>query len=82
MYASFLGIEDDFGQNLLAASLNPLSYEKHPGFVSFAKASSLPFRPYENFKAAAIVERGDLYRRIAKQVWNPDDVLAVAERSE
>ncbi len=71
-----------FGQNLLAASLNPLSYEKHPGFVSFAKTSGLPFRPYEDFKAAAIVERSDLYRRIAKQVWNPDDLLAVAERSE
>lgn len=71
-----------FGQNLLAASLNPLSYDKHPGFVSFAKASGLPFRPYEKFKAAAIVERGDLYRRIAKRLWNPDDLLAVAERGD
>jgi hypothetical protein len=53
-----------------------------PGFVSFAKASGLPFKPYADFKAAAIVERGDLYRRTAKKVWNPDDLLAVAERSE
>jgi len=26
-----------FGQNLLAASLNRLSYEKNPGFISFIK---------------------------------------------
>jgi Protein of unknown function (DUF1524) len=71
-----------FGQDLLAASLNPLSYEKHPDFVSFAKTSGLPFKGHEDFKAEAIVARGDLYRRIAKQVWNPDDLLAVAERSE
>ena len=68
-----------FGQNLLAASLNPLSYEKNPGFLSFTKSSGLPFKPYEEFKAADVVERGDLYREIAKRVWNPDDLLAVAE---
>ena len=43
-----------FGQNLLAASLNWLSYEKNPGFVSFIKSSGLPFKPYEKFKATAI----------------------------
>jgi uncharacterized protein with ParB-like and HNH nuclease domain len=68
-----------FGQNLLAASLNSLSYEKNPGFVSFIKGSGLPFKPYEEFKAKAITERGNLYRGIAKRVWNPDDLLATAE---
>ena len=68
-----------FGQNLLAASLNSLSYEKNPGFVSFIKSSGLPFKPYEEFKATAITERGNLYRGIAKKVWNPDDLLATAE---
>lgn len=67
-----------FGQNLLAASLNPLSYTKSPGFITFAKASQLPFKAHEEFKAADIVERGKLYSAIAKQVWNPDDLLAVA----
>ena len=42
-----------FSQNLLAASLNSLSYEKNPGFVSFIKSSGLPFKPYEEFKATA-----------------------------
>lgn len=66
-----------FGQNLLAASLSPLSYERNPGFLSFIKSSGLPFRAYDAFKAAAIVERGDLYRDIAKKVWNPEDLLTV-----
>ncbi|WP_160669331.1 DUF262 domain-containing protein [Pseudarthrobacter sp. ATCC 49987] len=68
-----------YSQNLLAASLNPLSYEKNPGFVAFAKSSGLPFKPYEQFKAADVIERGDLYRDIAKQIWNPDDLPAVAK---
>jgi hypothetical protein len=68
-----------FRQNLLAASLNPLSYEKNPGFISFIKSSGLSFKAYEQFRASAITERGDLYRGIAKKVWNPDDLLTVAE---
>jgi hypothetical protein len=68
-----------FRQNLLASSLNSLSYEKNPGFLAFAKSSGLPFKAYDEFKAADIIERGNLYRAIAKQIWNPDDLLAVAE---
>jgi uncharacterized protein with ParB-like and HNH nuclease domain len=67
-----------FGQNLLAASLNPLSYEKNPGFISFIKSSGLPFKAYEDFGAGAITERGGLYRDIAKKVWNPDDLFTIA----
>ena len=67
-----------FGQNILAASLNPLSYEKNPGFVAFTKRSGLPFRAHERMLAADIVERGELYQQLAKQVWNPDDLLSVA----
>lgn len=68
-----------FGQNLLAASLNELSYTRNPGFREFVQASGLPFRAYDEFTAEAIVERGALYRNLAKLVWNPDDLLAVAE---
>lgn len=71
-----------FRQNLLAASLNPLSYEKNPGFISFIKSSGLSFKAHEEFGASAITERGDLYRGIAKKVWNPDDLLAVAEDND
>ncbi|MEI2820966.1 MAG: DUF1524 domain-containing protein [Marmoricola sp.] len=68
-----------FGQNLLAASLDPRAYEKNPGFLHFVKTSGLPFKAHEQFMAVDVTERGDLYRAIAKQVWNPDNLLAVAE---
>ncbi len=68
-----------FSQNLLAASLNSRSYEKNPAFIAFTKSSGLPFKAYDEFKAADVVERGNLYRAIAKQVWNPDDLLVVVE---
>lgn len=68
-----------FGQNLLAASLDPQAYEKNPGFLHFVKTSGLPFKAHEEFMAVDVAERGDLYRAIAKQVWNPDNLLAVAE---
>lgn len=68
-----------FSQNLLAASLDPQAYEKNPGFLDFTKSRGLEFKPYEEFNAADVIERGDLYREIAKWVWNPDDLLAVAK---
>lgn len=67
-----------FKQNILAASLNPQSYEKNPGFVSFLKQSGLGFKAYKQFKSADIVARGQLYRDIAKLVWNPADLLVIA----
>lgn len=68
-----------FSQNLLAASLDPQAYEKNPGFLSFIESSGLPFKSYLDFKSADIVERGNLYREIAKRVWNPQEILEVAE---
>lgn len=68
-----------YKQNLLAASLDPHSYEHSPGFLAFVKRTGLAFRPYDQFKKADVLERGVLYREIAKQLWNPDDLLAVAK---
>jgi len=67
-----------FKQNLLAASLSGLCYEKNPGFLRFVKASDLDFRSYAEFDAASIDERGVLYRDLAKKIWNPDDLLTIA----
>jgi hypothetical protein len=64
-------------QNLLAASLNPLTYEKNPGFVNFVESSGLAFKPHTEFKKADLVERGQLYGEVAKLVWDPDDLLNV-----
>ncbi|WP_406297469.1 DUF262 domain-containing HNH endonuclease family protein [Embleya sp. NBC_00888] len=68
-----------FSQNLLAASLDPQSYEKNPGFLTFIKDSGLKFHAHEEFKTADIDERGALYQAIAMQVWNPDDLGLVVE---
>lgn len=66
-------------QNLLAQSLHPLGYQNSPGFLAFSKATGLPFRAYSEFSSSSIDERGELYRALAKVVWNPEDLLAVAE---
>jgi len=70
-----------FSQNLLAASLDPQAYEKNPGFLGLVQSTGLAFRPVEEFKATDVLERGELYREIAKRVWNPDDLFSVAHGS-
>ena len=62
-------------QNLLARSLNPHCYEHNPGFAGFVQKTGLPFRAHEGFKKADLDDRGDLYRRIAERIWNPDRLL-------
>jgi uncharacterized protein with ParB-like and HNH nuclease domain len=62
-----------FGQNLLAASLSPLAYEKNPSFLKFIGETGLPFRPYpEGFTKGDIEERQDLYRQVCELVWSPE----------
>jgi hypothetical protein len=62
-------------QNLLARSLHPACYTRNPGFTSFVAESGLPFQPYpDGFDERAIVERQQLYRRIAARVWDPATV--------
>ncbi|GAB4662613.1 DUF262 domain-containing protein [Mycobacterium avium subsp. hominissuis] len=66
-------------QNILAQSLNSMTYQKDPGFANFIKSSELNFKPYANFKAPDIIEHGQLYRDIAKRVWNPQELFVIAE---
>lgn len=68
-----------FSQNLLAASLDPQAYSKNPGFLNFIKESGLSFTPYDDFFSDAVVERGVLYREVATRIWNPADLVRVAE---
>jgi hypothetical protein len=64
-----------YSQNLLARSLNPQCYQLNPGFKQFLQRSGLPFRPHEHFEKSDIEERSALYRQLAQQIWNPDDLL-------
>lgn len=65
-------------QNLLAQSLHPQTYERHPGFRQFIQRTGLPFKPYEHFDRKALDERHELYRLIAERIWNPEDLLKEA----
>jgi uncharacterized protein with ParB-like and HNH nuclease domain len=65
-------------QNLLARSLHPQAYDHNPGFLQFIQRSGLRFRTHEQFKKADLDERGELYRSLAQQVWNPSDLLESA----
>ena len=60
--------------------MDPQTYEKNPGFLRFMRQTGLPFRPYDEFTAQSIEERGILYREIAKLMWDPEDLLRLAER--
>ncbi len=66
-------------QNLLARSLHPQCYQHNPGFMQFVQRSGLPFRAHSEFKKADIEERSALYRQLAEQIWNPNDVLIAGE---
>ncbi len=62
-------------QNLLARSLNPQAYDHNSRFQQFLTRTKLPFKPHEDFRRADLDERQDLYREIAKRVWDPDRLL-------
>jgi type I restriction enzyme M protein len=64
-----------YGQNLLAASLNPMAYQNNPGFVRFVRESGLGFHACEAFNRAELEHRHELYTALAQMVWNPNDLL-------
>ena len=64
-----------YSQNLLAKSLNPQCYAHNPGFIRFRSISNLPFEPIECFTRESINKRTELYRQIAKTVWNPENLF-------
>lgn len=62
-------------QSLLARSLHGQCYEHNPGFVQFVERSGLPFRAHADFRKADLEERSALYRKLAEQIWNPENLL-------
>ena len=63
-----------YGQNLLARSLYEKAYEHDPDFRRFIDRTGLPFRPHPNFKKSDMDARQDLYRKLAEQIWNPENL--------
>ena len=65
-------VEHYYGQNLLAQSLYPRTYENNPSFKGFIESTGLPFKPYpDSFTKDDIEERQDLYRQICEKIWDP-----------
>lgn len=59
-------------QNPLARSLHPLAYERNPTFLKLCSDHDLAFKPYPStFTRADIDERQELYRDLARIIWNP-----------
>jgi len=67
--------EHYYGRNLLAQSLHEKAYEHDPGFRRFLEESGLAFQPHAVFKKADIDARQELYRALAAQIWNPDNLV-------
>jgi hypothetical protein len=63
-------------QSMLVASLSPKAYQHEPGFLQFVQRTGLPFRAHSEFRKADIDARQELYLEIAKQVWDPQQILA------
>ncbi|MFW5879197.1 MAG: DUF262 domain-containing protein [bacterium] len=67
-------VDKYYGQNLLAASLNKECYDNNPNFKRFYEKNNLNFKSIENFDLQSIKERQSLYRRIAKLIWNVNNI--------
>ncbi|MRB23436.1 DUF262 domain-containing protein [Bacillus thuringiensis] len=60
-----------YSENLLARTLNNHCYQNNPQFLRFKQESKLLFKPMNEFKKQQIFERQQLYKAIAKKIWNP-----------
>lgn len=68
-------------QNLLAQSLCPEAYERHPQFQRFIRENELAFKPHTEFKKADLDQRHELYRSLAQKLWDPARLAAEAQHS-
>ncbi len=59
-------------ENLLACSLHPMAYENSPGFSQFLTATSLPFKPMQEFRKGDLDDRQNLYMELASFCWSPN----------
>ena len=69
-----------YGQNLLAQSLHPRTYENNPGVYWLIEGTDLPFKRegyQDGFSREDLDERQELYRQIYKKVWDPNRLLAI-----
>lgn len=56
-------------ENLLAQSLHAGYYQHNPRFIRLNERLGLMFKPYSNFDKASILERQQLYQKLAERIW-------------
>lgn len=66
--------EHYYSQNLLAQSLHEKAYERDPRFRRFIDKTGLPFQPHPKFRKSDLDARQDLYRKLAEQIWSPENL--------
>lgn len=66
-------------ENILAQSLHPLAYQKHPGFKQAMTKYGLVFKDHPVFKKNDIEARNALYCQLANEVWSVERLKAEAE---
>lgn len=62
-------------QNFYAASLDESVYQHQPKFLQFKDAKALPFKAFEHFTKSDQMERRELVKALANQVWSPSRLL-------
>ena len=62
--------------NVLARSLNPNAYSNNPQFVKLV--DEFGFKTYPVFDKNAIRDRLDIYTRLAKVIWNAEQIRELA----
>lgn len=65
-------VEQYYGQNILAQTLNGKKYINNPDFIRFIRSEKLSFKPYTEFIKTSIIERAELYKAIL--LWNWRDI--------
>ena len=62
--------------NVLARSLNPGAYVNNPRFLRIVPLYG--FKAVDKFEKQAVAERTELYLRMARSIWNPDNLKKLA----
>ena len=63
--------------NLLASSLHKNTYKNNPAFMNFITQNSIPFEPKTEFNKKQLLQRQNLYIKIANLCWSPERIETI-----
>ena len=65
--------------NMLAQSLHEKAYERGVGLQKVITKYDFPFEPHSIFGKDEIMKRQELYKEIARVIWDPNRILKASE---